>query len=189
MRNLGFEDTPDYDYLRELFTQALKSTGEIEDGEYDWMKLNNGKGWEVMKSHPTAAVQQMHSQNAHHNSSTAVNVHGQPHRQNKTHLPIDHHRLNEPLPKPGATRAQPGRSPRDAAQRESQIKRKSMGELAAPEGASTQAQFQHSQSNLASANRAAPATSPQAQQPRQQQPEKPSAMQKLMNVLCCGAGK
>ncbi|RYP55276.1 hypothetical protein DL768_000031 [Monosporascus sp. mg162] len=30
VRNLGFEDTPDYDYLRELFTQALKNTGEME---------------------------------------------------------------------------------------------------------------------------------------------------------------
>src|SRR5690349_15149516 len=99
------------------------------------MKLNNGKGWEVMKSHPSA-VQQMHNSNMHQNSSTAVNVHGQPHRQNKTHLPVDHHRLNEPLPKPGATRAQPGRSPRDNMQRDSQIKRKSMGELAPPEGAS-----------------------------------------------------
>jgi casein kinase 1 len=153
------------------------------------MKLNNGKGWEVMKSHPSAAVQQMHTGNVHQQSSTAVNVHGQPHRQNKTHLPIDHHRLNEPLPKPGATRAQPGRSPRENVQRESQIKRKSMGELAPPEGASTQAQFQHSQPNLTSP-RAAPAVTPTAPQPRQQQqPEKPSVMQKLMNVLCCGAGK
>ena len=120
VRNLGFEDTPDYDYLRELFTQALKSTGEVEDGEYDWMKLNNGKGWEVMKSH--SAVQQMHHSNVHQNSSTAVNVHGQAHRQQKTHLPVDHHRLNEPLPKPGATRAQPGRSPREQAARGAEIK-------------------------------------------------------------------
>lgn len=45
VRNLNFDATPDYDYLRDLFTQALKSTGEIEDGEYDWMKLNGGKGW------------------------------------------------------------------------------------------------------------------------------------------------
>jgi casein kinase 1 len=29
-----------------LFTQALKPIGEVEDGEYDWLKLNNGKGWE-----------------------------------------------------------------------------------------------------------------------------------------------
>jgi len=47
VRNLGFEDTPDYDYLRDLFTQALRHTGEVEDGEYDWMRLNNGLGWEA----------------------------------------------------------------------------------------------------------------------------------------------
>ena len=46
VRKLGFEETPDYDFLRELFTKVLKSTGEPEDGVYDWMLLNNGKGWE-----------------------------------------------------------------------------------------------------------------------------------------------
>lgn len=188
MRNLGFEDTPDYDYLRELFTQALKSTGEVEDGEYDWMKLNNGKGWEVMKSHPSA-VQQLHH-NVNPNSSTAVNVHGQPHRQQKTHLPIDHHRLNADLPKPGATRGPPGRSPREMQQGKSghanAAKRKSMGELAPPEG-STQAQFQHSQPNLTS-NRATPAPSPNNQQARRQEPDKPTAGKRFMNLICCGGG-
>ncbi|KAF2662327.1 casein kinase-like protein I [Lophiostoma macrostomum CBS 122681] len=189
VRNLGFEDTPDYDYLRELFTQALKGTGEVEDGEYDWMKLNNGKGWEVMKAHPSA-VHQLQNPNAHQNSSTAVNLHGQAHRQPKTHLPIDHHRLNADLPKPGATRP-PGRNPRDVPQGKythaDAVKRKSMGELAPPEG-STQAQFQHSQPNLTS-NRATPVQSPNMQQPRRQQAEeKPSFTKKLMNVLCCGGG-
>ena len=66
VRNLGFEDTPDYDYLRDLFTQALKSTGEVEDGEYDWMKLNNGKGWEALKAHPT---HHLHAANQVPNSS------------------------------------------------------------------------------------------------------------------------
>ncbi|CCG84843.1 protein of unknown function [Taphrina deformans PYCC 5710] len=47
VRNLGFEDTPDYDYLRDLFLQALLGTGEHEDGVYDWMSINNGKGWEA----------------------------------------------------------------------------------------------------------------------------------------------
>ncbi|PHH84180.1 hypothetical protein CDD83_2355 [Cordyceps sp. RAO-2017] len=56
VRNLGFEDTPDYDYLRELFTQALKNAGEVEDGEYDWMKISkdSGKGWDSMKNHSAA---------------------------------------------------------------------------------------------------------------------------------------
>ena len=65
VRNLGFEDTPDYDYLRELFTQALKNTGEVEDGEYDWMKLNGGKGWEALKH----SSQHLHVANAAPNSS------------------------------------------------------------------------------------------------------------------------
>lgn len=47
VRKLGFEETPDYEFLRELFTKVLKNTGETEDGVYDWMILNNGKGWEA----------------------------------------------------------------------------------------------------------------------------------------------
>ncbi|SCZ96744.1 BZ3500_MvSof-1268-A1-R1_Chr4-1g06677 [Microbotryum saponariae] len=47
VRKLGFEETPDYDFLRELFTKVLKNSGEAEDGIYDWMMLNNGKGWEA----------------------------------------------------------------------------------------------------------------------------------------------
>ncbi|KAG0146508.1 hypothetical protein CROQUDRAFT_657322 [Cronartium quercuum f. sp. fusiforme G11] len=50
VRKLGFEETPDYDFLRELFTKVLKNTGETEDGVYDWMILNNGKGWEAGSS-------------------------------------------------------------------------------------------------------------------------------------------
>ena len=47
VRKLGFEENPDYDFLRELFTKVLKTLGEPEDGIYDWMMLNNGKGWEA----------------------------------------------------------------------------------------------------------------------------------------------
>jgi hypothetical protein len=47
VRKLGFEENPDYDFLRELFTKVLKTTGEQDDGVYDWMLLNNGKGWEA----------------------------------------------------------------------------------------------------------------------------------------------
>ncbi|PVH98519.1 kinase-like protein [Periconia macrospinosa] len=189
VRNLGFEDTPDYDYLRELFTQALKSTGEVEDGEYDWMKLNNGKGWEAMKSHP---VPQLHTNTNPGLSSTAVLTSGHPHgrQQQKTQLPVDHHRLNADLPKPGASRGPPGRSPREIQQakygHQDAAKRKSMGELAPPEG-STHAQFQNSQPNLTS-NRATPAASPNVQQPRRAEPDKPSFGKKLANIFCCGAG-
>jgi len=47
VRKLSFEETPDYSFLRDLFTKALKSMNEIEDGVFDWMLLNNGKGWEL----------------------------------------------------------------------------------------------------------------------------------------------
>lgn len=47
VRKLGFEESPDYDFLRELFSKVLKTLGEPEDGVYDWMLLNNGKGWEA----------------------------------------------------------------------------------------------------------------------------------------------
>ena len=46
VRKLGFEETPDYDFLRELFMKVLKNQGEVDDGVYDWMLLNGGKGWE-----------------------------------------------------------------------------------------------------------------------------------------------
>ncbi|KAI8069456.1 kinase-like domain-containing protein [Gongronella butleri] len=48
VRKLGFEESPDYDFLRELFTKVIKSQGEAEDGVYDWCLLNNGRGWETM---------------------------------------------------------------------------------------------------------------------------------------------
>ncbi|KAK4704891.1 hypothetical protein P7C70_g1312, partial [Phenoliferia sp. Uapishka_3] len=58
-RKLGFEETPDYDFLRELFTKALKTLNEPEDGVYDWMLLNNGKGWEAG---PPSSLSQAHQQ-------------------------------------------------------------------------------------------------------------------------------
>ena len=50
VRKLGFEETPDYDFLRELFSKVVKNTGDVEDGVFDWMMLNNGKGWEANNS-------------------------------------------------------------------------------------------------------------------------------------------
>lgn len=47
VRKLGFEETPDYDFLRDLFTKVLKTLNEPEDGVFDWMLLNGGKGWEA----------------------------------------------------------------------------------------------------------------------------------------------
>ena len=47
--------------MKELFDKVLDSLGETDDGMYDWMLLNEGKGWE-------------------HRS----NVYRQPHRQGQT---------------------------------------------------------------------------------------------------------
>jgi hypothetical protein len=47
VRKLGFEETPNYDFMRDLFTKVLETLGEPEDGIFDWMLLNGGKGWEA----------------------------------------------------------------------------------------------------------------------------------------------
>jgi casein kinase 1 len=188
VRNLGFEDTPDYDYLRELFTQALKNTGEVEDGEYDWMKINNGKGWEAMKQHPSAA----HLNHGLPNSS-AREIHGQ--RPAKNAIP--HDRLNADLPKPGATRPAQGAGRHPQRRGESggyapdPTKRQSVQDFRHPEG-STVAQFQHSQQNLQPRNSTIQPPQMQAA-PQQQQatprgaPEeqKPTFAQKMLKLICC----
>ena len=191
VRNLGFEDTPDYDYLRDLFTQALKNTGEIEDGEYDWMKLNNGKGWEAMKHNPNNYLTA-----AHHvpNSSAKALGPGAGTPRGPPTPGINNERLNAPQPPPpspgkpgvGKTRDRVGGSAGAPPKRQSAVG--GPGDAATPT-ASTQAQFQNSMANLPhrmSQGHGA-AVSPQAaQNARQQTPEqKPTAMQKLMRVLCC----
>ncbi|KAH9995683.1 kinase-like protein [Russula compacta] len=60
VRKLGFEESPDYDFLRELFSKMLKTTGEQDDGVYDWMLLNNGKGWEAGHT-PSQILAQAHA--------------------------------------------------------------------------------------------------------------------------------
>ncbi|TPX75178.1 hypothetical protein CcCBS67573_g03553 [Chytriomyces confervae] len=42
-RDLKFEETPDYDYLRGLFTQVLIRTRQIDDGIFDWMVVMDEK--------------------------------------------------------------------------------------------------------------------------------------------------
>ncbi|KAH0833283.1 kinase-like domain-containing protein [Lanmaoa asiatica] len=60
VRKLGFEESPDYDFLRELFAKVLKNIGEQDDGIYDWMLLNNGKGWEASNT-PSSLLAQAHA--------------------------------------------------------------------------------------------------------------------------------
>ncbi|KAG0256293.1 casein kinase I [Mortierella polycephala] len=100
VRKLSFEETPDYDFLRDLFTKALKSMNEVEDGIYDWMLLNNGRGWESEvdgmgeiysdNGHVPSASQQyssnpLHPSGHHHERHGSRDPHllnqGQSHRQ------------------------------------------------------------------------------------------------------------
>ncbi|ESK95882.1 ck1 ck1 ck1-g protein kinase [Moniliophthora roreri MCA 2997] len=67
VRKLGFEETPDYDFLRELFTKVLKTLDEPEDGVFDWMLLNGGKGWEASNtSSKTLAQAHANAASPHH---------------------------------------------------------------------------------------------------------------------------
>ncbi|KAF8921178.1 CK1/CK1/CK1-G protein kinase [Mucidula mucida] len=59
VRKLGFEETPDYDFLRELFAKVLKTNGDVDDGKFDWDLLNGGKGWEASVGHGNQVLSQM----------------------------------------------------------------------------------------------------------------------------------
>ncbi|KAK5127389.1 bifunctional choline kinase/ethanolamine kinase cki1 [Meristemomyces frigidus] len=201
VRNLGFEDTPDYDYLRDLFTKALQSTGEVEDGEYDWMKLNNGKGWEV----PTRASQsQPHREAINPSAADLKGGAGAGQRASRTPIPQD--RLNADLPKPGAVRQSQtnvNRQPRRHQNSTDIGKRGSNGmQLETGDNTSTAPQFANSTPNLpgrlssqgplnqsrqasgAAATQQRPAQA-QAQQPPPAE-QKEGFVQKMLKVLCCG---
>lgn len=63
VRKLTFDETPDYDFLRDLFATALQNAGEVDDQVYDWNLLNGGKGWEAGTSHSSADVQRQPTRN------------------------------------------------------------------------------------------------------------------------------
>lgn len=59
VRKLGFEETPDYDFLRELFAKVLKNNDDIDDQVYDWNILNGGRGWEFSAGQNNQTLQQV----------------------------------------------------------------------------------------------------------------------------------
>ena len=191
VRNLGFEDTPDYDYLRELFTQALKGTGEVEDGEYDWMKItkdSSGKGWDGKHS-----AGYLHNPNARPGPSQ-VELHSghrggaTPHQTNQN-LTVG--RLNAAQPPPPSPIKQMPRKDRQNVPGALTAARGTgaggLRDMATPTG-STQAQFQNSTQNLPQRlPQQTHMSPPVAVQPngRPQEPQ-PTGFQKFMKVLCCG---
>jgi casein kinase 1 len=203
VRNLGFEDTPDYDFLRDLFTQALKNTGEVEDGEYDWMKLNGGRGWEAVKAHPSAHA--LHNVNPPVEASARA-LHGTSGIRQETTRPsrdraaISADRLNAAQPPTPGSPAKPGVAAlgKNARDRTSGVAGNNLpkrgsglaGQLDMnTPPASTQAQFQNSNANLVGQPRSSPATGALQNsqgRPAQQQEQQPGFFQKVMKVLCCG---
>ncbi|KAF9266490.1 kinase-like protein [Marasmius fiardii PR-910] len=85
VRKLGFEETPDYDFLRELFTKVLKTLDEPEDGVFDWMLLNGGKGWEASNtSSKTLAQAHANAASPHaHREHRRDREHGGRHRSSR----------------------------------------------------------------------------------------------------------
>ncbi|ODV93767.1 hypothetical protein PACTADRAFT_26968, partial [Pachysolen tannophilus NRRL Y-2460] len=47
VRGLAFDADPDYNSLRHLLLSVLEDIGESADGQYDWMRLNGGRGWDA----------------------------------------------------------------------------------------------------------------------------------------------
>lgn len=199
VRNLGFEDTPDYDFLRDLFTQALKNTGEVEDGEYDWMKLNGGRGWEAVKAHPSQ--HHLHNPNQPAEASAralhnAAGTRGQDQRPTRERAALSSDRLNAAQPPPplSGSPAKPGvaalsKSPANRTSAGGAPKRTSgLQNQVDPNQPNSSQQLHNSQSNL---NQGMGRTSPAAanlqnSQRQPQQDNQPGFMQKLMKGLCCG---
>lgn len=48
VRKLPFEAEPDYEEYRMLLVLALDDLGQSCDGDYDWLHLNGGKGWDAL---------------------------------------------------------------------------------------------------------------------------------------------
>lgn len=188
VRNLGFEDTPDYDYLRDLFTQVLKNSGEVEDGEYDWMKQSSSGRNGIMGADP--AGQHRATNNGPQTPSNAALGGGRTQRMGPGTPGISSERLNQPTPpppggpKPGAGRSanRPGQPP---------AKRTSGGlspggDLATPT-ASTAAQYQRNESAMG--QRGPMNMSPSNQMQTRTSGEEPkSGFQKFMKTICCGMG-
>lgn len=172
--------------MRDLFTQALKHTGEVEDGEYDWMKLNNGRGWEAMSKHPSS-----HGYNHGQHATTAGELRHQSIGQSRgQQQQLTAGRLNAPQPLPPSPAMQMGKKrERQNAPGVQPLKRPS-GPAGAPQvgtpTTSTQAQFQAPQTGAQGRqSQGGAAQNLQQGQQRGQEPKK-SAWQKITAALCCG---
>ena len=154
------------------------------------MKLNNGKGWEAMKQHPSQHM--LHQPNAIPGASQRE-LHGTTRGGNSTPGHLTAARLNAAQPPPpspikpgmGKTRDRPN-APGGLAPKRSSGAAGGLQDVGTPAG-STQAQFQNSSNNLPQRMTAQPTMTAQAQQNGRPAEPQPSGIQKLMKALCCGS--
>ncbi|KAJ3325982.1 casein kinase I [Boothiomyces sp. JEL0866] len=76
VRNLKFEEQPDYDYLRSLMNKVLVKIGEIDDGVFDWMVVLDQKRKQKEQLRETERLQRemAQSQQAHHATESNLGV-------------------------------------------------------------------------------------------------------------------
>lgn len=103
-RKLGFEEAPDYDFMRALFAKVLKDKGEVEDGVYDWMLLHEGNGWEAGKSRVKPLPMPIHINHPphHHRSGTPRDPERERSKRHalRAHSPSNFNPSGVPLPSP-----------------------------------------------------------------------------------------
>ncbi len=156
------------------------------------MKLNNGKGWEAVKSHSS---HHLYNVNAVPNSSQRAIGGGHDTPRGPQPQGISATRLNAPQPpppspqKPGVTKTRE----RLGASGATPLKRQSAAvggvDVATPT-ASTQAQFQNSTANLPGRGMSHPMAPPQTTTQQggmriPSQENKSTGMQKFMRTICC----
>ena len=56
VRGLGFEDQPDYNHLQDLLSRVLGKAGEVDDGEFDWVKVGEERPRELAIRPPPEPV-------------------------------------------------------------------------------------------------------------------------------------
>lgn len=191
VRNLGFEETPDYEHMRKLFTDAALDQGITEDKKYDWDHII-----EKMRESKYGRSQQQLRNPEQRPGPSQMEVYGgsrggntTPHLSDPRMTRLTADRLNAAQPPPPSPIRQSPKDRRNGPDRLMMSPRTGAGGLrdqATPTG-STQAQFQASTQNLPK-----PMNSTQAMnQPtpttgRQPEPQQPTGFQKLMKALCCG---
>ncbi|KAF8339918.1 kinase-like domain-containing protein [Cantharellus anzutake] len=74
VRKLGFEETPDYEFLRELFAKVLRAAGEVDDSMFDWKLLNNKQGWQASSKLPSSLVPPLQHSIVHRTRDGATNT-------------------------------------------------------------------------------------------------------------------